>query len=331
MKKIVTSLLVLVLLSGVFLVSGCEKKENITPELVLSYAENQQPDYPTTRGARYFSELVEERTNGRIKIVVFDSGSLGTETDVLVQMKYGGVDMARVSISQLSNYAPEMNVLQMPYLYRNAEHMWKVLDGDIGRSFLDNISSDDFVGLSWYDAGARSFYTKKRIRRIEDLKGMSIRVQDSELMMDVVKALGAKPLTYDYAAVYSALQTGSVDGAENNWPSYESMQHYLVAPYYTEDEHTRVPEMQIISAHTWNKISVSDRQILKECAAESAMYERQLWEEQEKNAKRTAVKKGAVVYELPDAERRLFREAMSDIYVKYCGDYMDIIEKISEE
>ncbi len=331
MKKVIIPLLIVCIGVLLWAVMGLKKEVEIEPQIVLAYAENQQADYPTTRGAKLFSELVEERTEGRIKIVVFDSGALGTETDVLVQMKYGGVDMARVSISQLSNYASELNVLQMPYLYRNSEHMWKVLDGEIGQEFLDNISSKDFVGLSWYDAGARSFYTKRPIKCMEDIQGMTIRVQGSELMMDVVKALGAKPMTYDYAAVYSALQTGSVDGAENNWPSYESMQHYLVAPYYTEDEHTRVPEMQIVSAHTWNKISDEDKRIIKECAVESALYERQLWAQQEKEAKSKSYKGGTIVYMISEEEKLRFKEAMSGVYEKYCKDYMDVIDAISAQ
>lgn len=310
------------------IIQKSNNKETTGPKLILSYAENQQSDYPTTLGGQRFAELVEERTNGRIKIMVNDSGSMGTETDVLTQMKYGGVDMARVSISQLSAYAPEMNVLQMPYLYRDSEHMWQVLDGEIGDRFLSELSADAFVGLSWYDAGARSFYTTAPIEKLEDMEGLVIRVQDSKLMIDAIEALGAKAVTTDYAEVFSAIETGKVDGAENNWPSYESMDHYVVAPFFTEDEHTRVPEMQLISAHTWSKLSEEDKAIFRECAKESAIYERELWSEREKQSKSAATAEGAKVISISADEKKRFQAAMSDVYEKYCGSYMDIIGEI---
>ena len=305
-------------------------KKEAAPEIVLSYAENQQSDYPTTLGAIRFAELVSQRTEGRIMILVKDSGQMGTETEVLKQMKYGGIDFARVSISQLASYAPELNVLQMPYLYDNSAHMWRVLDGEIGEEYLNNVSDKDFIGLSWYDAGSRNFYTSnKQITCLDDVKGLQIRVQDSsQLMIDVINALEGVPVPVDYAKVYSAIETGQVDGAENNWPSYESMQHYEVAKYFTLDEHTRVPEMQIVSAHTWEKISKEDQMIILECAKESSDYERLLWRQQETESRNLAIKGGTVVYEMDVEEKQKFRDAMTDIYEKYCGNYMDVIDVI---
>ena len=153
------------------------------PEFVFSYAENQTEDYPTTLGAKEFAKLVEKRSNGRIQILVQAEGALGTESDVIAQIQYGGIDFARVSLSQLAEYIPELNVLQMPYLYTNSDHMWKVLDGEIGDAFLAATDESELVGLSWYDAGARNFYnSKKPITCLEDMAGMRIRVQESEVM-----------------------------------------------------------------------------------------------------------------------------------------------------
>ena len=189
------------------------------PEFVLSYAENQTEDYPTTLGAKKFAELVERESSGRIKILVQAEGELGAESGVIAQMQYGGIDFARVSLSQLAEYIPELNVLQMPYLYSDSDHMWKVLDGRIGSDFLEKVSKSELIGLSWYDAGARNFYnSKKPITCLEDMAGMRIRVQESEVMVDMVEALGATALPIPYADVYSALERGTVDGAENNWP-----------------------------------------------------------------------------------------------------------------
>ena len=163
------------------LIASMPKQKEVEPKFVFSYAENQGEEYPTTLGAKYFSELVEKRTEGRIRILVQAEGTLGNEKEVILQMKYGGIDFARVSLSQLAEYAPELNVLQMPYLYEDSTHMWRVLDGEIGAKFLNGISDDELVGLSWYDAGARNFYnSKKPISCLEDMEGMKIRVQESD-------------------------------------------------------------------------------------------------------------------------------------------------------
>ena len=301
------------------------------PEYVLNYAENQTADYPTTLGAYRFAELVERQTNGRIKVIVQPEAELGAEKEVLRQMKYGGIDFARISLSQLAELIPEMNALQMPYLYRDSTHMWEVLSGEIGDYFLEKAGEVGLVGLSWYDAGVRNFYTsQKQITCLEDLQGMTIRVQESDMMADMVEALGATAVQIAYSEVYSSIQLGEVDGAENNWPSYKAMNHDEVAKYYTVDEHTRVPEMQLVSAHTWEKLSEEDQEIILECAKESARLERRLWKLQEKQSQEKAVKNGTVVIEISDEVKERFRAAVEPVYQKYCGEYMDIIERIRE-
>lgn len=314
-----------------FLVWQAEQSET-EPIFIFTYAENQPEDYPTTQGAKRFAELVEERTNGAIRIIVHSGAALGTEAEVIQQLKYGGVDFARVSLSQLSEYIPKMNVLQMPYLYRDSEHMWSVLDGEIGAEFIDIVRDYELVGLSWYDAGARSFYNSvKPITCLEDIRGMRIRVQESELMADMVEALGASAWKIPYGDVYASLERGTVDGAENNWPSYVSMSHNEVAQYWTVDEHTRVPEMQLCAEHTWEKLSEEYQQIILECAKASSLYERELWKERETQAREEAVKSGVQIVEFSAEEKQRFREAMADVYEKYCGEYMETINKIIAE
>jgi tripartite ATP-independent transporter DctP family solute receptor len=308
-----------------------EKKQEIVPEYVFTYAENQAEDYPTARGAKRFAELVNKRTNGRIEILVYAQGTLGDEKSVLEQMQFGGIDFARVSLSPLSGIAPQLNVLQMPFLYSGSEHMWKVLDGPIGYGFMNALNGTGLTALSWYDAGARNFYcSEKPIRTLEDMKGLHIRVQESELMEDMISALGGTAVPMAYETVYSALQTGTIDGAENNWPSYESEKHYEVAKYYTVDEHARVPELQLVSQVTWDKLSEEDQLIIRECARESAVYERSLWAAREAASERTVREKGCEIYEMPEEERERFREAMQPIYEKYCADDMDIIRAIED-
>ena len=323
---VITGLIALIFIKYLPVEKGTE------PIYVFSYAENQPEDYPTTLAARYFAELVEERTNGEIRIIVNAEASMGTEAEVIKQLKYGGIDFARVSLTQLCEYIPEMNVLQMPYLYRDSEHMWSVLDGDIGKHFIDIVQNYELVGLSWYDAGARSFYNSvKPVTCIEDMRGLKIRVQESELMDDMVEALGAIGEKLPYGSVYSSLERGMVDGAENNWPSYVSAMHNEVARYWTTDEHTRVPEIQLCSKHTWNKLTEEQRQIITGCALESSLYQRDLWAAREEEARDEAIESGVQVVNLTQEEKKRFQAAMMGIYEKYCGKYMDIIDSIIKE
>lgn len=310
--------------------AGKETKETV-PEYVFTYAENQAEDYPTTLGAYRFAQLVKERTGGRIEILVKANGELGDEQAVVEQLQYGGIDFVRASLSSLSEFVPKMNVLQMPYLYKNSEHMWKVLDGEIGEEFMEILDGSGLTGLSWYDAGTRNFYcTNKPIRSLEDVKGMRIRVQESEMMGAMVEALGGTTVPMTYDKVYSALETGQIDGAENNWPSYESVRHYEVAPFYTVDEHTRVPEMQLMSRHTWEKLSPEDQNLIRECARDSAIYQRKLWTQRSEASQRRVRGAGCTVLELSEEEKERFRQAMQPVYQRYCADYMDVIERIGQ-
>lgn len=200
--------------------------EDDIPLLILRYGDNQPEDYPTTKAAEYFAQLVEERTKGKICVRLYCNGELGDENQVFEQVQFGGIDMARVSLGTLAEYHPEVGVLQLPFLYDNAEHMWRVLDGPIGEEFLTGTRQADVIGLSWFDAGARSFYTREPIDSLDDLKGLTIRVQESTLMRRMVELLGAEAVQIPYNDVYSALQTAKIDGAENNWPSYAATGHY---------------------------------------------------------------------------------------------------------
>lgn len=309
--------------------SDGKTEESGVPEYVFTYAENQAEDYPTTQGAYRFAELVKEKTGGKIEIQVNAGGILGDEKSVIEQMQFGGVDFARVSVSPLSEFVPKLNVLQMPYLYAGADHMWKVLEGDIGDDFLDSFDGSDLVALSWYDAGARSFYnSEKPIRKPEDLKGMKIRVQESVMMGRMIEMMGAIAVPTPYDEVYSALQTGKIDGAENNWPSYESANHYEVAKYFTLDEHTRVPELQIVSEVTWEKLTPEYQQIIRECAQESARYERRLWKKRSEASAEKVRAAGCEVTTLTPEEKQRFQEAVTPIYGEFCGDYVDLIDEI---
>lgn len=329
-NKIILALILLCLIgmSAVIVMSTRRNERSSEGPIVLSYAESQSGDYPTVLGATKFAGLVKEKTDGRIEILVYDGGSLGTEKEVLEQMKYGGVDITEVSLASLANYCPKLNVLQLPYIYRDADHMWKVLDGDVGEGFLNSLEDNDFVGLSWYDSGARNFYSYIPIDSMDDLNGLRIRVQDSNLMADTIYALGGIPTRLDYKDVYSALQSREIQVAENNWPSYMSMVHYEVAPYYLEDMHQRQPEIQVMSRSARERLSKDDYDIIVACAKESAEYERKLWTQKEEEAKYAAIKAGVVVNELSEQENEKFQKAVDGVYYKYCGQYEELINEI---
>lgn len=317
-------------LAGLLAGCGAEKTEPVTPEFVLTYADNQPAGYPTTQGAERFAQLVQERTGGRVVIQVHSDAEYGTEQEIWEQLALGGVDFARLSLAIAADDLPKLNVLQLPYLYRDAAHMWRVLDGALGENFLQEFTRRELVGLSWYDAGARSFYAKQPIRSLNDLAGTTVRVQDSQIVLDMMKLLGSQPVTFAYSDVYSAFQTGKIDAAENNWPAYYRMDHYKVAPYYTVDEHSRVPEVQLASGRTWAQLPEEYQTILRQCARESAQYERQLWTEEEARARQSVLAAGCREITLSEEELEAFRTLVQPLYARYCGEELELVEAIQQ-
>lgn len=312
--------------------SAAAPSESQTPELILRYAENQPEDYPTTQAALRFAELVEQRTGGRVKILVYSGGELGAEQSVIQQMQFGGIDFSRVSLSQLAEYAPELSVLQLPYLYQDADQMWRVLDGTIGDEFLAMLKMLELTGLSWFDAGVRSFYTREKVSGLADLQGLTLRVQESDMMCEMIAALGAVPAQVVYSKVYAALHNAEIDGAENNWPSYEAMGHYEVAPYFLKDEHTRVPEVQLASPAVMEKLAALDEsfpEVIRACARESAQTERELWARREANAEQNMRKRGICVTELDEAEKARFRAAVQPMYDEFSAQ-QELIDRIQK-
>ena len=317
-------------LAGLLAGCGAEKTEPVTPEFVLTYADNQPAGYPTTQGAERFAQLVQERTGGRVVIQVHSDAEYGTEQEIWEQLAMGGVDFARLSLAIAADDLPKLNVLQLPYLYRDAAHMWRVLDGALGEDFLQEFTRRELVGLSWYDAGARSFYAKQPIRSLNDLAGTTVRVQDSQIVLHMMKLLGSQPVTFAYSDVYSAFQTGKIDAAENNWPAYYRMDHYKVAPYYTVDEHSRVPEVQLASGRTWAQLPEEYQSILRQCARESAQYERQLWTEEEARARQSVLAAGCREITLSEEELEAFRTLVQPLYARYCGEELELVEAIQQ-
>ena len=299
---------------------GSEKKE-----IILKAADNQPENYPTTMSLKEMARLLDERTQGRIKMQVYAGGQLGGEKDCIEMTQMGTIAINRVSTAPLVSFVPKIGVFSMPFLFRDADHFWKVLDGVIGKEMLKELETNNLIGLGYYDAGARSFYTTgKAINTAEDAKGQKIRVQQSKIFVEMINSLGAIATPMGYGEVYSGLQTGIIDGAENNSPSFWMMKHYEVCKFYAQDEHARVPEAIIMSKKVWDTLTQEDQQIVAQAAADSVVYEKKLWTEFTTQSIKELEAKGVVISK-PDSES--FRKAVAPMYEKF-PEYKDIVAQI---
>jgi tripartite ATP-independent transporter DctP family solute receptor len=277
------------------------------------------PDgYPTVEAVKFMGERLKVLTNGKHSIKVFNNSALGNEKDTIEQTKIGALAMTRVNIAPMNNICAETQVPTMPFLFRSTEHMRHVLDGAIGEEILASCAPQGFIGLAYYDSGARSLYTaKKPVRTLADAKGMKIRVQQSDLWVALLEAMGANATPMPYGEVYTALKTGLVDGAENNYPSYESSRHFEVAKYYSVTEHSLAPEMLLFSKRTWDTLSAEDQKAIRQAAKESVPYMRKLWDEREAKSKAIAKAGGA---EFIEVDKASFQNAMKPVYDKFIVD-----------
>ncbi|MES0110778.1 TRAP transporter substrate-binding protein [Mesorhizobium sp. M0013] len=284
-------------------------------QTVLRSADTHPDGYPTVEAVKYLGELIKERTAGRYSVEVYHSAQLGEEKDTIEQTQTGVLDLNRVSMGPFNGIVPETAVPSLPYMFRSVEHMRHVMDGPIGDEILKAFETHDLVGLAFYDSGARSFYnTKKDITSIADLKGMKFRVIQSDVFVDMVNALGANATPMAYGEVYSALETGVIDGAENNWPSFESAKHYEVAKHYTVDQHQIVPEVLVMSKSSWDRLTPEDQAIVKQAAKDSVVKMRELWDAQEKKSREIVEKAGVKVSEI---DKQPLIDAMKPVYDKY--------------
>ncbi|MDN3277563.1 TRAP transporter substrate-binding protein [Frankia sp. RB7] len=282
-------------------------------------ADTQTEDYPTVQALRYMGELIAERTGGRHEIKVFHSRQLGEEKETIEQTRAGAIDLNRTNVAPIGNFVPAMNVLAMPFLFRSIEHMQKVLDGPIGNEILGSFEPYGFVGLAFYDSGARSIYNAVRpVKSIADLRGLRIRVQQSELMSQMIRSLGAEPVELPYGQVLTGLATHLIDGAENNWPSFVTTDHYKHAGYYTLTEHTMSPEVLVMSLKAWRSLSADDQQIFREAALRSSQFMREKWRDLEEQSQLKAQAAGITV--IKDIDRMPFEDAMAPIYAKAAQD-----------
>ena len=291
----------------------------VTPAREFRVADTQPADYPTVQALQYMAQIIEERSAGRHRLHVFHSRQLGEEKETIEQTRIGAIDLNRTNVAPIGSLVPVANVLSLPFLFRSFEHLHRVLDQGIGQEILAQFQPHGFVGLTFYDSGARSIYNSVRpVRSLADMKGLRIRVQQSSLMSDMMKALGANPVELPYGQVSTGLSTRLIDGAENNWPSYVTTGHYKLAPYYTLTEHSMSPEVLVMSLPAWESLSGEDRDIFLEAAVKSNIFMRSLWTSLEERSRQQARAAGNVI--ISDFDRKPFEEAMSVIYDKAATD-----------
>lgn len=302
-------------LSILLLFASCS---HINKGKVLKLGHGLDTSHPVHHGMVYMAELVEKKSGGKLKIEIYPSGQLGQERECLELLQIGSLAMTKVSASVMENFAPSYKVLSLPYIFKDRDHSYRVLDGRIGEGILLQGQKYWLRGLTFYDAGYRSFYTKdKPIYSPDDLRGLKIRVQPSNTAMNMVRAFGGSPTPISWGELYTALQQGVVDGAENNSPSFYYSRHYEVCKYYSLNEHTAVPDVLLISTIIWDKLSEEEKKWMQDAARESAIYERELWQESEKFCLNEVQKAGVeIIY--PDKEA--FAAKVRPLYDTYKND-----------
>jgi tripartite ATP-independent transporter DctP family solute receptor len=297
---------------------------------VFKASDVQPAGYPTVAATESLGKKLEAATSGRLSVQMFPSAQLGAEKETIEQTQIGAIQLLRVSAGALGPIVDDINVVNMPFLFKNTAHAQKMMDGPIGQELLDRISANanaGLVALCWMDSGARSIYnTKKPVKSIEDLKGLKIRVIGNPIFIDMMNALGGNGIAMGYDQVFGALQTGVIDGAENNPPSYVFSNHYTAAKYYSLTEHLIIPEVLMFSKKAWTMLSADDQSLIKKFAREAQLEERELWKKYEQTAMEKAKAAGCEIVEI--ADKTPFQNAVKPVWDKYGPKYQDMINRI---
>jgi len=294
--------------------TACQAENDVR---VIKLGHGLDISHPVHKAMIFMGERLAEKSNGKVKLDIYPNQQLGSERECLELLQIGSLGMTKVSTGVLENFVPELKVLGLPFLFRNNDHRYNVLEGEVGEELLDASIPQRLKGLTFYDAGSRSFYSKTPIRTPEDLDGEKVRVMESQTAISMVQALGGSPTPIAWGELYTALQQGIVDGAENNLPSFYISRHYEVCKFYTMDEHTAVPDELLISTALWNKLSKEEQQWIKEAAVESRVYEKKIWHEAEMEALEKIQEAGVTII-TPDKEA--FRKRVEPLYEAYKKD-----------
>jgi len=327
MKKglLIFTSLSLIYLAVVYVISACQEERDVR---VLRLAHSLNLRHPVHLTLEYLAERVREKSDGHLIVEIFPNEQLGTEKEQIEALQIGYMAMTKTATAPMESFVPELKIFGIPYLFRDSEHFWKVVQGPIGKKLLEAGVDKGLKGLCYYDAGARSFYAKKPITSPDDLKGLKVRVMQSIMAMEMIETMGASPTPIPWGELYTALDQGIVDAAENNPPSFETSRHFEVCKYYILDEHVRVPDMLVISTGVWNRLSPQEQAILEEAVEESVVYNRKAWAEAE-IASLNAVKAAGVTVIEPD--KTLFQQAVGPMWERYKNTELgDLIRQIQE-
>ena len=297
---------------------------------VFKAADVQPVGYPTVAAVENMGKKLAEATQGRLSIQTYPSAQLGAEKETIEQTQIGAIQMLRVSAGAVGPIVDDINVVNMPFLFKNVAQSWKMMDGEVGQELLDKITASpnaNLVGLCWMDSGARSFYnTKHPIKSVADVHGLKLRVIGNPIFIDMVNALGGNGIAMGYDQVFSSLQTGVIDGAENNPPSYVFSNHYTAAKYYSLTEHLIIPEILCFSKRSWTALSADDQALIKKFAREAQLEERELWKKYETTAMEKAKAAGCEIVEI--ADKKPFQDAVKPVWDKYGPKYQAMIQRI---
>jgi tripartite ATP-independent transporter DctP family solute receptor len=275
-----------------------------------------KPGYPNTVAMDKFGELVKQKTGGEITLKMFHSGVLGNQPDAIEQVRVGGLAIGNFNLGPIGPMAAEANVVSLPFIFKDMGHMHRALDGAAGDKISAGMAKIGIIALAWYDSGARSFYnSKKPIMKPSDVKGLKVRVMNNDLYSGMISALGGNPSPMAFSEVFQSLKTGVVDGAENNWPSYESTGHFEVAQYYSLSQHLIIPECVCINDKVYNNLSAKNKKAVKDAARESAVLQRELWEKRAISSRDKVMKAGVKFNEIPN--KKAFMDAMKPVHTKY--------------
>jgi tripartite ATP-independent transporter DctP family solute receptor len=317
-------------LSAAGLAGGLPFEANAQTKAVFKASDVQPPGYPTVAATENLGKKLSEATQGRLSIQMYPSMQLGGEKETIEQTQIGAIQISRVSVGTMGPIVDDINVINMPFLFKNTAHANKMMDGPIGQELLDKITASpnaNLVALCWMDSGARSLYnTKHPIKGIEDVKGLKFRVIGNPIFVDMMNALGGNGISMGYDQVFSALQTGVIDGAENNMPSYVFSNHYTAAKYVTLTEHLIIPEMLVFSKRIWNTLSADDQNLIRKFAREAQLEEREYWNQYEQKALEKAKAAGSQIIEI--ADKTPFQNAVKPVWDKYGPKYQDMIKRI---
>jgi tripartite ATP-independent transporter DctP family solute receptor len=296
-------------------------------QTVLRSSDTHPDGYPTVEAVRYFGDLLEERTGGRYSVDVYHSSQLGEERDMIEQVRAGVIELLRASMAPFNGTVPETIVPALPYLFRDEAHMRTVMDGEIGDRIKEAFEPAGLVALAFYDAGSRSFYNSQRpIRTVADMQGLKFRVIQSDIFVDMTAALGANATPMPYGEVYSSIETGVIDGAENNFPSYETSRHAEIARYFSLDEHTILPEVFVMNKAAFDALTPEDQEIFRQAALDSVARQRELWEAKTQESRAAVEALGA---EINEVDKQGFIDAMAPVYEKHVNT--DTLRQLVED